>query len=98
MGRGSAGQIIKRFGSDAGTVEEGYGGFVSKLTKAEESAFPFENDGLLSVGLTKLEYFAGLAMAGALGGEPGMHLLPDKLAADSVGHAKALIAELEKAQ
>jgi hypothetical protein len=46
--------------------------------------------------LTKRERFAAMAMAGALGGVPGSHLLPDQLARDSVGHADALIAALAK--
>lgn len=46
-------------------------------------------------GLTKREYFAAMAMQGALGGEPGSHLNPDQLAKDSVQHADALLKELE---
>lgn len=38
------------------------------------------------------DYFAGQAMAGALGGEPGSHLTPEKLAHDSYAFADAMIA------
>jgi hypothetical protein len=49
------------------------------------------------LGLSKREYFAGLAMQGALGGAPGSHLQPQQLARESVAHADALLAALEKA-
>ena len=48
------------------------------------------------MGLTKRELFAAMAMQGSLGGEPGSHLEPRRLAIESVRHADALIAELAK--
>ena len=49
-------------------------------------------------GITLRQHFAGLAMAGSLGGEPGSHLVPANLARESVAHADALLAELAKDQ
>jgi hypothetical protein len=72
---------------------------MNKLTKSEESAFPFENDGLLSAGLTKLEYFAlpiyvQYISQFAPGGGPA----PGALATYAINDAKALMSELEKHQ
>jgi hypothetical protein len=47
-------------------------------------------------GITLRQHYAGLAMAGALGGAPGNHLVPAQLARESVAHADALLAELAK--
>lgn len=65
-------------------------------------AMPFEggnNNGISpSLGLTKLEHFAGLAMQGILSGIPVNEILPStELAAmHSVDYAKALLIQLEK--
>ena len=45
-------------------------------------------------GITLRQHYAGLAMAGALGGTPGSHLQPKQLALDSVAYADALLAAL----
>lgn len=71
---------------------------------ANDSAFPtpseFRDDGALIVyatpGLTKREFFAAMAMQGSLAGEPGPHLQSNQLARESVVHADALLAELDK--
>lgn len=49
-----------------------------------------------ALNLTIREHFAAMAMAGALGGVPGPHLVPEVLARESVEKADALIAELAK--
>lgn len=43
-------------------------------------------------GMSLRDHFAGLAMAGALGGPPGSHLVPTRLAYDSYEIADAMIA------
>lgn len=64
-------------------------GFPSKLQNC--------NDLGNANGLTKLEYFAGLAMLGRLSGRnPENGVIPELLAASSVAMARALLAELDK--
>lgn len=74
------------------------------MSKANEPAYPNElaaptNDGYLSTcGLTKREYFAGLAMQGMLSGEY-REATPDQakwVSKNAVEQADALLAELEK--
>ena len=68
------------------------------MENKDESAFPFEggnNNGIQpSSGLTKREYFAGLAMQGILA--YGGYATPHDMASDAVMYADALLAELEK--
>jgi hypothetical protein len=67
-----------------------------------EPAFPVPNEANVNQqeGLTKLEYFAGLAMQGAISSERNdfAFSVHEKRAQFAVECAKALIAELEKAQ
>ena len=69
------------------------------MSNANYPAFPTENgrqtgpDVYLYEGLTKLEYFAGLAMQGIVARE---WYSADGMAADAVTCARALLAELEK--
>lgn len=42
------------------------------------------------------DWLAGLAMSGSLGGEPGSHLSPERLARDSYKYADAMLAERKK--
>ncbi len=65
------------------------------MSRANQTAHPTNLGGH---GLTIREYFAAMAMMGSLGGAPGVHLLSDRLAQESVAHADALIAELSKEQ
>jgi hypothetical protein len=71
---------------------------VERLSK--QNVFPLEGraDGgtWQTCGITKRELFAAMAMQGSLGGEPGSHLEPRRLAIESVRYADALIAELAK--
>jgi hypothetical protein len=67
------------------------------MTNAKESAFPsaFQN------GLTKLEYFAVMAMQGnisTMSDNPFTDLGIETIAKESVKLAKALIAELNKTE
>lgn len=75
------------------------------MSKADESAFPYmikpASYGLDSVrftggGLTKREYFAGLAMQGMLASELGGEGTFGSIAKTAVDLATALLAELEK--
>lgn len=74
------------------------------LSSGNDCAFPtpteFRSDGALishgSPGLTKRELFAAMAMQGSLAGEPGPHLQSNQLARESVAHADALLAELDR--
>ena len=51
--------------------------------------------GPLHAGITKREYFAGLAING-LTGESGRYFSPEDMANDAVRLADALLAELER--
>lgn len=69
----------------------------------DELVFPFVETAAMqgesiNFGLTKRELFAAMAMQGALGGEPGTHLIHGNLAADSVACADALLAALAQAK
>lgn len=72
------------------------------MSRANEPAFPVDvhNRTLTTVyGLTKREYFAGLAMQGLLGNSMlRMDTKPAVLAEESARFADALLAELEKSQ
>lgn len=69
----------------------------------DEPAFPvklkcYDGSGVhdhVLTGLTKREYFAGLALTGVLADRRAM-CLPDDYAKDAVRIADALLAELEK--
>jgi hypothetical protein len=68
-----------------------------------EYAFPVSTiDGHTNEGLTKREYFAGLAMQGILSGVSGVEALasvhPTAWIESAVQAADALIAELEKSK
>ena len=60
-----------------------------------DTAFPAENQDL-TTGLTKREYFAGLALQGILAAYAGRDKLPtsEMAGAGAVGYADALIAAL----
>jgi hypothetical protein len=73
------------------------------MENGEQGAFPKRADGAPQTGLTKREYFAGLAMQGMLanlngammkGGTKTLH--PDHIAEMSVIHADAVLRELDK--
>lgn len=68
------------------------------MRNAEQPAFPkVTPDGdQLQNGLTKREYFAGLAMQGLLASYAGIHTIPNPeiLAKKSVQFADALLTEL----
>ena len=73
------------------------------MKNGEQGAFPKRADGAPQTGLTKREYFAGLAMQGMLanlngammkGGTKTLH--PDHIAEMSVIHADAVLKELDK--
>jgi hypothetical protein len=68
------------------------------MSNADKPAFPGSytgNNGMpvWSEGMTKLEYFAGLAMQGQLAGNVASY---DLIAGNAVVMAKKLLAELEK--
>ncbi|WP_202033328.1 hypothetical protein [Rhizobium rhizogenes] len=44
------------------------------------------------VGMSLRDWFAGQALAGSLAGEPGSHLIPERLAPDCYAFADAMIA------
>ncbi len=61
--------------------------------------YQFGNDDFVSPGLTKREYFAGLAMQGILANkqyDPPRRQRLDGMADDAVAAADALLAKLEK--
>lgn len=64
----------------------------------EQYEYHLNGNGVSSIhragGLTKLEYFAALAMQGSLAN--GYHTVGNDVAKESVNYAKALLAELEK--
>lgn len=65
------------------------------MKNSELSAFPTQATGY--IGLTKLEYFAGLAMQGILASCTGVDFVDAKtVAKHAVVYAKALVAEFEK--
>lgn len=68
----------------------------TKLKQADENAFPTSNE--CYGGLTKREYFAGLAMQGLLANsaEDELQRGVGRIAHISVEHADALLAELDK--
>lgn len=49
----------------------------------------------VSPGMSLRDYFAAMAMSGALGGEPGSHLIPKRLAEDSYALADAMLRQRE---
>jgi hypothetical protein len=68
------------------------------MSNANKPAFPGSytgNNGMpvWSEGMTKLEYFAGLALQGML---CNSRRVPHDVAIDAVNYARALLAELEK--
>lgn len=68
--------------------------------KGNEPAFPVNDNGLIKYGLTKREYFAGLAMQGYIAAHAHPQALnppeEEKAATHAVLYADALIAELNK--
>lgn len=69
--------------------------------KTEPDDFAFSRaDGVQArsfPGLTKREYFAGLAMQGIVANSiPGSHHTPNNMARDAIAFTDALIAELNK--
>jgi hypothetical protein len=63
------------------------------MSNANKGAFPSDTPIGRDGGLTKLEYFAGLAMQGIVARQ---WYNADGMAADAVVCARALLAELEK--
>jgi len=63
--------------------------------KPNAAAYPVvsKHSGIVSTGVTKREYFAGLALQGLLAGDYGCD--PKGLAADAVLHADELLKQLE---
>jgi hypothetical protein len=70
----------------------------------DEPIHPIGGGGAVSIGLTKREYFAAMAMQGYLssGHISGMVtnrvIVPDILAVEAVAYADALLIELEKSR
>lgn len=66
------------------------------MTDSAEPAFPlvFSEFAPTHVGLTKREYFAGLAMQGILSSPEGWENSPESMARCAVAGADALLAEL----
>jgi hypothetical protein len=58
-------------------------------------AFPNADRGY--EGMDLRDWFAGQALNGSLSGEPGSHLIPERLARDCYEFADAMLAEKEKA-
>jgi hypothetical protein len=63
-------------------------------TNPNEPAFTIVTDGAIDAGLSKLEYFAALALQGCLASCTDNYPSPDYVAKRSVQYAKALIEEL----
>jgi hypothetical protein len=61
------------------------------MKNGQEGAFPKRADGAPQTGLSKREYFAGLAMQGLLASNDR-----DKIAYNAVKYANSLLNELEK--
>ena len=61
------------------------------MKNGEQGAFATSADGCHQLGLTKREYFAGLAMQGLLASNDR-----DKVAYNAVKYANSLLKELEK--
>lgn len=62
-------------------------------------AFPIANPGCVEsdyMGMSLRDYFAAKAMCGSLGGVPGDHLSPERLARESYEHADAMLKERAK--
>ncbi|RKD69010.1 hypothetical protein [Rhizobium sp. WW_1] len=53
---------------------------------------PRESDCWPTDGMSLRDWFAGQALAGSLAGEPGSHLIPERLAPDCYALADAMIA------
>ena len=69
------------------------------MRNSDQSAYPVESKSAISEnyhGLTKREYFAGLAMQGLLAHERSGNNNDAKLAEMAVSQADALLYELEK--
>lgn len=49
-----------------------------------------------SDGMSLRDWFAGQAMSGALAGEPGSHLIPERLAKESYAFADAMLVASEQ--
>jgi hypothetical protein len=65
------------------------------MSNARGPAFPCNYDNN-AVGLTKLEYFAGMAMQGLCARQLPPHINNEAVVDISVSLARALLAELEK--
>jgi len=71
------------------------------MENGKQGAFPKRADGAPQTGLTKREYFAGLAMQGLLhtyNGQLPVNEIADAFAMESVIMADALLAELKKTE
>lgn len=68
------------------------------MTNPNNPAFPSEAEGVItkSFGLTTREYFAAIAMEGAIAGSQGLDITAEQFALLSVKLADALIKELSK--
>jgi uncharacterized protein YodC (DUF2158 family) len=66
---------------------------MSEEVKDGGPAFPIETTATpYAPGMTLRDWFAGMAMSGALGGTPGNHLAPHNLARESYAHADAMLS------
>lgn len=64
---------------------------MSKTINDGGPAFPVEVN-YRNLGMSLRDWFAGQALAGSLAGEPGSHLIPERLAPDCYAFADAMIA------
>lgn len=75
------------------------------MSNGNEPMYPINGGGAISIGLTKREYFAGLAMQGMLANsysdgvtQPLSTANAYQIAGMAIAQADALLAELEKQQ
>jgi hypothetical protein len=69
----------------------------NKETKANKPVITLEyNNDYTSIGLTKREYFAAMAMQGIIGNKDGLDIKIERIVEGAVDTADALIEELNK--
>lgn len=76
------------------------GGFSKREAAAIALRIPESGDSDLDAMIRKAQRqdLAAMAMQGMLGGEPGSHLIPNNLAAESVVYADGILAALAQAK